>query len=246
MNIRIKPFLILNVFLFAISALSAQGKIIIEDSADLLSKEEEISLEKIMEPVSQYGGAAFVTNNQSYSGYASDLAQAYCLQYFNGDSGTVFLIDMYNRRIQIYSTGAIYKAVGKNWANSITDNVYTYATDGNYYECAAKAFSQIQTILEGGKISVPMRYVSSILLGIAAALLMMYLILWISRKKKMGSSVKTLNYEGIITKNARQQKNVEFVDKVMTKETKVTHSAHSAGGGISIGGFSGGGGGHGF
>ncbi len=264
MDARImKKFRFVLLILFGLllsSKMFALGSLYINDKADLLTEEEEEYLEQAMAPICEFGGVAFVSNDEEYNGSASSLAEGYCLEYFgSGQSGTVFLIDMYNRRIEIYSDGEIYKVIGTTWANAITDNVYTYATDEEYFLCAYNAFSQIATILEGGKVSAPMRYASSVMMGIALSLLIMYLILWNSRKKKLGSNIKLIKEIEELEDNAKYSddydyskdleklKYVTMVDKTLIREEKIYHSSSSSGGGHGGGGgHSGGGGGHGF
>lgn len=48
-----------------------------------------------------------------------------------GCMGTVFAIDMDNRNIWIHSDGAVYQVVTKGYADTVTDNVYRYASRGD-------------------------------------------------------------------------------------------------------------------
>ncbi|MDE6202314.1 MAG: TPM domain-containing protein, partial [Lachnospiraceae bacterium] len=85
-------------------------QIIIEDDADLLSEEEETQLAAKMQEITAYGNAAF--KSVSYNNYsASYFAGLYYHEIFLSESGTLFLIDMDNREIYIFSDGAIYKPV---------------------------------------------------------------------------------------------------------------------------------------
>jgi len=231
------------------------------DNADLLTYEEEEMLKNDMAPILQYGGVAFVSNSEAYAGDADSLAKRYCYELFNKESGTVFLIDMFNRRIQIYSTGKIYNTINKTWANSITDNIYTYATDGDYYGCAKACFNQMTTILEGGKVSVPMKYVSNLFFAFGFSLIIVFLLTYVQRAKNYGREVKQdtgrrnaiYKDKGDAAVNARgfRSPHVALLSKTMTKEVKTLHSEGGSGGGSSGGGgggggSSGGGGGHGF
>lgn len=239
------------VLLYPVSVFAFDSPIIM-DNADLLTPEAESLLWDDMKPVLEYGGVAFVTNEASYGGMASDYANRLCYDFFSGESGVVFLIDMYNRRIEIFSTGDIYKTLGTMWANSITDNIYTYATEGEYYTCAKQCFSQILTVLQGGRLSVPMRYVSSILLSVGLVLIFLYWLLY----TKTSSSLLGKNIKSIVNRNDCTSENLILIDKIMTSESRVRHSSSSSGGGRSGGGggghsgggggHSGGGGGHGF
>ena len=52
---------------------------------------------------------------------------------YGSESGTIFVIDMDNRNIWIHSNGAINRTINKAYAETITDNVYTYASDAVSY-----------------------------------------------------------------------------------------------------------------
>ena len=120
------------------------------DDADLLTTEEESKLATDMKPITEYGNVMFLSTNYNNEGTARDYAKSYYEQYFGSKSGTIFLVDMDTRNIWIYSKGRIYRTVTNAYGNTITDNVYTYASKGDYYSCASKAFEQELKILEGG------------------------------------------------------------------------------------------------
>lgn len=235
---------------FHVAEVRANAAPIIRDDADLLTNAEEKQLEEDMKDITEYGGVAFVTSDEYHSGEASDYAKQLCRDYFHGDSGIVFLIDMYDRRIEFYSTGDIYKVINKSRANGIADNIYTYATDGDYFECASKAFSQVTTLLQSGHVSVPMRHVSNLFISFGLSLMAMYLLLYFSRAKNLKGQNAVLGGKDLIEHAAV----MTMTNKVMTKELRAAHaSGGSGGGGFSGGGGSsggggggGGGGGHGF
>ena len=135
-------------------------QVIVDDRADLLTDEEESRLASEMEPVTAYGNAAFISCYAS--GSTSSYAKGLYRDLFGSDSGTIFMIDMENRNIWIQSNGAIYRTITKSYANTITDNIYKYASNGDYYTCASTAFSEILILLEGGKIAQPMRFISAV------------------------------------------------------------------------------------
>lgn len=210
-------------------------KVILEDDADLLTPEEELILSAKMYEITTYGGAAFKTINQNDNSTAAKYAQSYYMECFGTNSGTVFLIDMDNRRIEIYSNGRIYQTITKDYANIITDNIYTYASDGDYYLCAYRAFDQIITLLEGQKIAQPMKHISNALLALIIAMIINFLIARkVSRPKKPTQSEQlgAMRTEYRVTNEN---------DKVIfqTKE----YSPRSSGDGGGSGGFGGGGGG---
>lgn len=209
--------------------------VIVEDDADLLSDEEEEQLALEMQEITAYGNVAF--KSISYNEHsASYFAREYYHETFHQESGTLFLIDMDNREIYIFSDGAVYQTITVAYANIITDNVYTYASDGDYYSCASKAYHQIYTLLSGQKIAQPMKYISNALLAlILAALINYFIVRLLSGSSKPGTS-EILN--SISTKYAFVHPNM-----TLTNQTKVYSPPSSSGGGGG-GGHSGGGGGH--
>ena len=211
--------------------------IYIEDDADLLSDSEEAALYYHMEPITAYGNVAFKSISANSSSTAS-YAKNYYYSMFGSDSGTVFLIDMDNREIYIYSNGAIYKRITKSYANTITDNVYTYASKGDYLTCASKAFDQIATLLDGGRIAQPMKYITNALIAIILAFIINFIIIKVYSRR-----TKTKNKDILL--NIFSKCEIDNANEVFTHHTKVygppSSSGGSRGGG---GGGSGGGGGH--
>jgi uncharacterized protein len=210
---------------------------LIDDQAGLLTEADKTKLLSEMEQITAYGHVAFVTidaNNSTADSYAS----GYFHNKFNAESGTLFLIDMDNRKVFIFSDGDIYKTITKSYANIITDNVYTYATKADYYSCASKVFEQEYNLLEGRRIAQPMKYISNALLAIVLALLLNYIIV------RFYASAKTPSRRELLDGLFYQQK-INNANAVFTNETKrydPVESSSSGGGGRSGGG--GGGGGH--
>ena len=153
------------------------------DDADLLTDKEERSLLRQMKSITEYGDVFFCsTNSNPYS--SETYAENICYTYGNPESCTAFLIDMDNREIYIYSEGNIYKTITSGYARSITDNVYSYASDEEYYECAYRAFAQIDTLLGGGSIPQPMKVICNALLSLIMGLTITYFIVRITNKIK--------------------------------------------------------------
>ena len=154
-----------------INETNGEYHLIIEDDANLLTESEKESLRKDMAKLTEYGNIIFKSINTN-----STTADSYAKSYYNGrygrQSGTLFLIDMDNRKIYIFSNGENYNKITDSKAETITDNIYQYATDKEYYECAKKAYEQILTVLEGGKIAEPMKYISN---GVLAVMLSLFI-----------------------------------------------------------------------
>lgn len=156
-------------------------EIYIIDECDLLSDSEERQLLNDMKPITTYGNAAFVS---VYSNTTTILyAQDKYFDLFKNESGSIFVIDMNNRNIWIHSDGDIYKTVTKAYANTIADNTYAYASEGQFYRCAAEVFKQEYTLLEGGKIARPMKHITNAIISMIVGLLANFMFLLISRKK---------------------------------------------------------------
>ena len=210
---------------------------LIVDEADLLSSSEEAELLKEMEGIAEYSNIAFVSvNDNNYS--TEHLAQELNEQYFGGESGIVFIIDMDNRYIWIDSMGGARKTITDDYGQTITDNVYSYASDEDYYKCASKAFAQIHSLFEGQWIAQPMKYICNAFLAIALALLINYFIVRMLSRASKASSRQIMG--GIFTKVDINNARANF-----THQTK-RYSPQSSGssGGSSRSGGGGGGGGH--
>lgn len=216
-------------------------EVIIDDEADLLSDDEEAALGEKMMEVTPYGNAAFVTVDSNYT-TASSYAKDCYYDCFGYDSGTLFLIDMDNREIYIYSDGQVYRTITKSYANTITDNIYTYASDGDYFTCAYKAFEQAVTLLEGNRIAQPMKYISNAFLALLLALLINYFVVMLTSVAKKPGEKELLE----ATKHRCSLVNTEAVYTHTTKKYDPPSSSSSGGGRSGGGGGGGGGGGHSF
>lgn len=218
----------------------------IDDEEDLLSSSEEENLLKKLVPLTQYGNVAFLSGRGEYSAAAT--IRDFYNEVFYGKSGLIFFIDMENREIRIQSGGAFYRTISSDVANSITDNVYVFASNGDYYRTAAVAFSQVKAKMEGRFVATPMRWISNFFLAIFLGLLFNFTMLLMTWKQNRAGSKAVL---GALRPNMILG-NREII---MTNQTKVRLSSSSSrrggrsgggfsGGGRSGGGFSSGGGGH--
>ncbi|MDD6844433.1 MAG: TPM domain-containing protein [Clostridia bacterium] len=222
-------------------------KVIIEDDAGLLTDNEKSRLAETMKDITPYGDVAF--KSIDYNPYSTETyIERYYNSIFGTGSGTVFLIDMDNRNIWIYSDGSVYSTITTAYANVITDNVYTYASDRDYFTCANKAFIQEATLLQGRRISQPMKYISNALLAIAIAILINYFIVRQTSRVRKASDNEIVN--GVFANNAFNNVSVNFIRQTRTYSPRSSSSSGSSGGhsggGGGGGGHRGGGGGHSF
>ncbi|MBO4288876.1 MAG: TPM domain-containing protein [Lachnospiraceae bacterium] len=219
---------------------------VVRDDADLFTDSEEKQLLERLKSVLDYGGGAIVTISRNSTTAKSYAEKAY-REYFGYDSGTLFLMDMDNRYLQFFSDGSNYKVLTDSKTNEISDNVYSYASEGNYFKCADKAFEQVATVLSGGRIVTPMRYVTNAIFAVGLVLMVNIWIVVLQRKKPDPSKmVNTMGlYQRGVVKNVRTR---------MTNQRRTRHTESHAGigigggggGGFGGGGHSGGGGGHSF
>ena len=248
--------MVLPLSAFASEAEESGYRAVIDDEADLLTAAEEESLHAVMERILPYGNAAFVsvdTNDTT----TERLAERKFMEFFGDTSGALLIIDMHNRYIQLIADGAVYKTVNKTRCNEITDNIYRYASQQEYYTCAVKAFEQVTRLLEGGRIAAPFRYVTNAFLALALALLGNYALMSLQRRKKVnpenalkvkvvvntaGSLVKAGVVAGVVMHMLNQRK-TRHVESSGGSGGRSGGGGFS-GGGHSGGGFSGGGGGH--
>ena len=214
------------------------------DWADLLTDADEQLLLDEMIPLSEWGNAIFCSSNTDRGSSAQDLAATIYEELFgHGASGSIFLVDMYRRRLEIHSDGEVYKTITADYAQSITDNIYRMASSGDYYSCAVEAFRQMNTLLAGGKIRQPMKHASNYLLALTLALLICYVYMERSPKtddekaQPKADPVFNGTLAGISVTPGRLTK------RIIESSSRGSGGSHHSGGG---GGHSGGGGGHGF
>lgn len=208
---------------------------VIEDEADLLSDSEEADLADILMKVTEYSNAAFVAIDENPYYNTQRYAEGYSDDTFGGSSAVVFVVDMDNRYLYLDSTGAARGRITSSYADTITDNVYRYASDGDYYSCAYETFDQVYTLMRGEKIAQPMKYISNVLLAVAIAMLINFFAVIAFSKKRKASAKELIS--GIYSKYKVTDTRAAFVN-----QTK-TYSPQSSGSGGSSGGSSGGGGG---
>ena len=216
--------------------------IVINDEVSLLDKEEVGMLADDMYSLTEYGNIVFLSTN--YAGKSQhQIAHDFYYSLFGTQSGTVLLIDMYDRVVYIYSDGDNLSKVTSSKAEIVTDNIYKYLSNQNYYEGSKKAYSQIRSLLEGQKIAEPMKYISNALIAILLGFSITFII-----------ALKSTQMASATTDDIVKKAKVKFnnkgsrADKIGERRvySPRTESSSSGGGRSSGGSFhsSGGGGGH--
>ena len=94
----------------------------IRDDLGLIKASKKRSLLDSMIPLTEFGHVGFCSTNQSASN-ALEQARSFRKNMFGMDSGSVFVINMKERQLNIQSYGTIYNTVTRSYARTITDNV---------------------------------------------------------------------------------------------------------------------------
>lgn len=237
------------IFLLPTSVFAAGGNVFIYDGAGLLSDSEEQELYNQLSGYPSDRNYMIVTESDYMSG-SSDMHREMNACYYEkyGDSdGVAFLINMSDRQLYSGGFGKCRDEYTSGDARDVTDNVYRYASNGNYYRCLSEALAQIDQVVSNGFILRPMRYAIAILLGIFFGFFIMFIVMVSSRKNRKVAPVipsdigmtrfRTATFNGMV--------NPVFLNVVMhrTRRQSSSSSGGSSGGGSSGGGFSGGGGG---
>lgn len=216
----------------------------ISDEADLLTDDEEKALIDDMAPVTEYGNIGFVSCENTSVSTKNYAAQIYS-SVFGSASGTMLVIDMGQRQLYIKNNGDVSKSITNAYSNTISDNIYRYASKGEFYECAAAYSIQVYTVLEGGRITQSMRFITAALLAVILGLLINYLIIRsVTARRKAGNAeiIDAAKVDFIL----RDPSAVK--DHTTRVYSPVRSSGGGGGGGHGGGGGGGGGsgGGHGF
>ena len=223
----------------------------VEDYAGLLIEGQADMLAESMKQVTAYSDAAFVTVDADVDWYnLKQYAGDYLYSMF-GNNGVLLMINMStmnrdNRSLEMVADGPAYEVIDAKVCETIADNIYRYAGNGDYYGCAEEAFSQVFAKFEGRRIAQPMKYICNFILALIAAMFINYLY-----AKATVRTVKASDSDVIVNTNRRFA--AGNFKRVLTNQTRqyVSSSSSSSGGGFysggshSSGGFHGGGGSHG-
>ncbi len=219
-------------------------RVTLQDDAGLLSAEEKTALTQNMLPLTAYGSVGFWSTNERASNEIRQ-AEEKLHQLFGRQSAILFAVNMANRTLTIYSDGAFYDVVTTAKANSITNNVHLYATEGKYYEAASRAFKQVDSLMRGERIAEPMRHLSNAVLALMLALMLVqcfFLRFAGTFRRPDEILVKTMGalaFTGAATALVGTYREYRPSNSGSSSDRS---SGHSSGGGHSGGGHSGGGG----
>ena len=210
-------------------------KVVVNDGSGLLK--DKSSVVESMKPITAYANVMFLSTDSNPQ-TPEDYGEWAGAQVFGqGTDYTVFFIDMDNRKVCVASSKSIYQTLTTARSNTITDNVYSYASASDYDNCAISAFEQMYTILDGGNIPAPMKIIGCVLIALIAGLTVCYIIMSSKTEMKVARA-----------KDIKEGMGNNVVDcSNITKSLVSSNIIRSSGGGGHIGGggggFGGGGGG---
>ena len=235
--------LIICTFLPAVSVLAA-NQLVVEDDADILTPDEEARLIRDYSTITEYMGAAFVTTDAASAG-TSAFAEDYAISHYGNSPAVIFVIDMYDRELYIYSNGTALKTITRADARAITDNVYKSASRGDYYECADRTFSQILGKCRGERLARPVKHITNALIAVLCGILLNYFLTVYSRIPDPEPRTKgEVNVS--VTRQMASMPGISLALPIVLSSVKHYKNRSSGGSGGGGGGHSGGGGGHGF
>ena len=221
-----------------IKAEAASDNIYITDDAYLMTDEEVQEIEAYLETLNPETNYVVATSDNDEYGNDPDskLEHYYTTLYSNYDDGVAFIIDMENREIYISGYGKYQKSISNADALDITDNIYTYASKGDYCTCIIKAFQQADALTNKGFILRPMRVIVALLLSIVIGFLLTF---FIAMEERASAKAAFKDSSAMVI-----MAGASIVGSAAVYDTKrVRRVSESSGGGHSGGGFSGGGGG---
>ena len=107
------------------------------DDADLLSYDEEQEIQSMLDEFAgESGWTLFAVTTEDANGMTSEeYADDFVDQNAFEENGVCFLIDMDNREIYMSTTGSAIRILTDHRIDSIMDDSYEYAGDGEYAKC---------------------------------------------------------------------------------------------------------------
>lgn len=125
----------------------------IYDFADLYTDEEEKNLYSAVYDYTQRRNLDLVIvtindNFESTQEYADDFYDYNNFGYGSDRDGLLFLVDMENRYVYISATGGAMALYPDNECDMITEQVYTYFSDQNYYDGTYQMIKTLDTYYE--------------------------------------------------------------------------------------------------
>jgi len=216
------------------------------DDAELFTKNELNALLDKAYELTDFADTFVVTVQKGHNQHGTtesatkEIGDDMYLEYSNSKNCIMFIIDMHTRYIYVYRYGDDVKSTltsGK--CDTITDNVYDYAADGDYYTCASIALDQMSKVLQGQHIAQPMKVASNFFIAFVIGFVVMYLVALGKSKVSTTSDSEMLKYAAVSFAANNTKDVVTGTTKTYCPRSSGSGGGRSGGGG----GFHGGGGG---
>ncbi len=219
-------------------------QVVVFDGAELMSSEQLESILTEMYPLTAYGNFMLCTGYFGDSDARSQQAAVSIFHEYFGQqaNGGVFMIDMQNRFLYIETFNEVYQVITQSDANVITDNVYRYAMDGDYYQTSIIAFQQMYRLLEGAPIAQPMKLVTSALIALITAFMINFILVRFTSRSAVASRQEILS--GLHTDFRAVNPSMRLTNTTRSYSPRSSSGGSRSGGGGGGGGGSHGGGGH--
>ena len=200
----------------------------VDDPEYLLTASQMDEVLDSMKDLTDEGNVVFVTANLK-----AGAAERYAENYFQDRYGTeapglIFLIDMGDRLLLLQAHNGLDSKITGSKANSIVDNVYTYAGDGDYAKCAISVYEQCDDVLAGLRIAEPFKYISNIFIAIIVAFLLGFMILGIMTSTPAASNKEII--KGLFSQLGISNRNANLIN---VSKRYSPQSSGSSGGGSS-------------
>lgn len=218
---------------------------ILEDSANFIDDAVKSKLISQMKKTTEYCNIAVVTTTSHSYGSTESYAVNTFEDYFGaGANGVIFVIDRDLNEIYLACEGSTQRTIPNSKCNSICDNTYIYATsshDYDYFTCCMETIDQVNTVLAGGHISQPLRYISSIFIALAAGMIFCFVYALSLSKGRKAKSNELMG--AAFTKVEIQNARARFMNQTRhySPQSSGSSGGHSGGVGHSGGSHSGGG-----
>lgn len=226
------------------------------DEAGLFTEAEARRLYEELYAMTGETNAVVFTAAQNPFGYSdtSDtyefyLAESLCDELYpevryNGKSCVIFMIDMDTRWLYIYRDGSVKTNLTEGKSDSITDNAYRYAKNGDYFKCAEAAVKQMSSVVAGRMIFEPMKIVSNLFIGLAVSFVITYIYASCVSKSRKPANKEILEYADRYMRIMDTNDITTRIDKVYSPPSSSSGGGGGRHGGGGGGGHHGGGGGH--
>lgn len=184
MRIKIPFFLcmlgLLLGVLCTVQVKASENRESVYDYADLLTNEEEKELQLFAKKYEAENLAVIFLTIDDANGYS---AMTYSDDFYDshgfGADGVLFMIDMDNREVYINTVGKCIGWLAEDM-DAILDATYTYAGDGNYYECLKETAKRAMRIVEGEQnpVLALMQYTGTlaVISGVITAIVLIWML----------------------------------------------------------------------